>query len=182
MNSLAKKDTGLTRPLKVLVPLIKDELEAGDAAGVEHYRRAGEMLLEAKEQVEHGEWGAWVERNFHLSRRTASDYMKLAERQNGRRLPFSSIEEAVHPNRNNQPARSWHAPVQQIAARVNYEALAQERESKAKEAELLHKLSIQLIDIGYRVLAAKLHPDKAGGSHEAMQRLNEVRRRLRGAV
>ena len=33
------------------------QLAAGDAAGLEHYRR-GEMLRQAKEQVRHGEWGA----------------------------------------------------------------------------------------------------------------------------
>jgi hypothetical protein len=35
-------------------------------------------------------------------------------------------------------------------------------------------LALQLIDIGYKVLSVKLHPDK-GGSHDAMRRLNKVR-------
>ena len=30
------------------------------------------------QQVAHGEWPGWLERNFHKSTRTASDYMKLA--------------------------------------------------------------------------------------------------------
>ena len=42
-----KKEGRIGRPLKILVPLIKEELEAGDSAGLEHYRRAGEMLLES---------------------------------------------------------------------------------------------------------------------------------------
>ena len=49
-------ERGIARRLRVLVPLIKDELEAGHAAGMEHYRRAGDMLLEAKAQMTHGEW------------------------------------------------------------------------------------------------------------------------------
>jgi hypothetical protein len=36
----------------------------------------------------------------------------------------------------------------------------------------------QVINVGYRALAAKLHPD-AGGSPEAMTRLNQVRDRLK---
>jgi hypothetical protein len=43
-----RTDTSVGRPLKVLIPLIKDALAAGEAAGLEHYRRAGEMLLEAR--------------------------------------------------------------------------------------------------------------------------------------
>jgi hypothetical protein len=39
-----------------------------------------------------------------------------------------------------------------------------------------------MIDIGYKILSAKLHPDKAGGSHEAMTRLNAVRMRLKQAA
>jgi hypothetical protein len=34
----------IARPLKVLVPMIKDEIAAGDEAGLEHYRRAAELI------------------------------------------------------------------------------------------------------------------------------------------
>jgi hypothetical protein len=50
----------IARPLKVLVPMIKIEIAAGDEAGLEHYRRAGEMLVEAKDQVPHGSWSRWL--------------------------------------------------------------------------------------------------------------------------
>jgi hypothetical protein len=45
---------------------------------MEHYRQAGEMLLEAEEQVPHESWGRWLSKNFELSQRTAQDYMRLA--------------------------------------------------------------------------------------------------------
>jgi hypothetical protein len=62
--------------------------------------------------------------------------------------------------------------VQQIVStRVDVEALTQDRQSKAKEAQLARDLGLRLIDIGYKVLVTKLHPDK-GGSSEAMTRLN----------
>lgn len=170
------------RPLKVLVPLIKDELEAGDAAGIEHYRRAGEMLNEAKEQLERGEWGPWLDRNFHLSRDTARRYMVLArESENRRRRPFSSIQEAMgRPSRS--PAPAWAKPVREVVSRVNMEALAQDRQNREKEASMRRQLALRLIDIGYKVLAAELHPDKPGGSREAMARLNEVRDLLKRAI
>ena len=174
--------TALARPLKTLVPLIKEELEAGDAAGIEHYRRAGEMLIEAKEQVTHGEWQSWVERNFHLSHRTAQKYMQLAgenETRRTRRFSPQTLTEALEPNRERQP--SWQEPVRAVTNRVNLEALAQERQSREQESKLFRTLALQLIDIGYKVLAAKLHPDK-GGSQEAMARLNKVRDMLKKSL
>lgn len=67
------------------------------------------------------------------------------------------------------------------ANRLNVPPMMQEKQYKDKEAELRHELSIQLIDIGYKVLATKLHPDK-GGSPEAMLRLNAVREILKKAI
>jgi hypothetical protein len=58
-----------------------------------------------------------------------------------------------------------------VSNRVDVHAVIQERQNKAKEAQLTRDLALQLIDIGYKVLVAKLHPDK-GGSSEAMTRLN----------
>lgn len=173
------------RPLKVLVPLIKQELTRGDNAGLEHYRRAGEMLLEAKAQVERGHWTAWIRRNFGMSEATVKRYMKLAEvmeHENGkvRRRTFTTLSEATEPARaNHQP--QWHEPVREAVARVDVDKLAQERLKLAQEQKLMRDLALQLIDIGYKALATKLHPDR-GGSSEAMTRLNRVRQMLRAAV
>jgi Protein of unknown function (DUF3102) len=46
---------------------------------VKHAIRAGELLIEAKSRLQHGEFGSWLEENFKLSRATATRYMKLAE-------------------------------------------------------------------------------------------------------
>jgi hypothetical protein len=182
-TSVAVRERGaVARPLKVLVPLIKQELERGDAAGVEHYRRAGEMLIEAREQVARGEWTAWLEKNFELSHGTAKRWMKLAVVSADRRRSVRSIQEVVEPNRPNRivpPA--YHEPVQRVTERVDVDRLMQERQDRQKEERLIHDLALQLIDIGYKVLVTKLHPDK-GGSQESMQRLNRVRELLRAAV
>jgi hypothetical protein len=52
------------------------------------------------------------------------------------------------------------------------------REERKAEAQL----GLRLIDIGYKVLARELHPDKVGGSREAMTRLNRVKDRLKSYV
>ena len=50
---------------------------AGQA--VEHACRAGEWLIQAKGQLEHGEWQAWLAKNVRFSDRTAQGYMRLAK-------------------------------------------------------------------------------------------------------
>jgi hypothetical protein len=39
--------------------------------------RAGELLVQAKEQCPHGTWLLWLEENFEGSARTAQEYMRL---------------------------------------------------------------------------------------------------------
>ncbi len=64
-----------------------DEIRAALAAiqssvrrSLEDARRAGELLIQAKEFVPHGEWEKWLSKHFSLSGRTAAGYMRLARR------------------------------------------------------------------------------------------------------
>jgi len=183
---LVAKSKQVVRPLRVLVPLIKEDLaqarEAVEKAGLPYYRAAGEKLLEAKEQLPHGEFKAWVDRNFTVKYRQASLYMKLVQKSS--RDDFSSLQafrrantgykQTVHP-------QVWHEPIKEAIGKVNVESLKQDALAKQEERALQRKLALSLIDIGFKALASKLHPDK-GGSREAMARLNRVRELLRGAV
>lgn len=183
-TALTPADDGdVARPLRVLVPLIQQELGHGDAAGLDHYRRAGEMLLEAKEQVGRSDWRGWVTRNFHLSYQTARTYMALAsELRQPRPRVFTRLSDVIDTHRTtHQPA--WHAPVQEAVNQIDTETFNRKREAmkRADELTVHRKLAQQLIDIGYKVLARKLHPD-AGGSRDAMARLNAVRAALRHFV
>jgi hypothetical protein len=181
-TALAKvtRKTQISRPLKVLVPLIKDEINAGNEAGLEHYRRAGEMLIEAKDQVAHGSWSRWLTTNFELGKRTAQNYMRLARLAASNDPKYAgacAIEDAL----GEQPRRERHAvwgKVRDDADRVNVTQLADARQSRDPEIELHRKLALQLIELGYRALATRLHPDR-GGSRDAMARLNVVRDQLK---
>ena len=183
-----RKEQGVAvaRPVKVLVPLIKEELEAGDTAGVEHYRRAGELLHEAKEQIAHGDWKDWLSRHFHKSATQANAYMKLATAS--KKTPsttFSSLNAAIrsmNPHSNIGAQAGWTEPVKQALGKIDYAALRQDNLNRAEARELERKLALQLIDIGFKVLAQKLHPDKKGGSQESFVRLKSVRDRLKNAV
>src|SRR4051794_951662 len=68
--------------LQALAAEINAEHVAGDNAarrGLEHYRAAGEKLLQAKEKCNHGEWLAWVKANVKFSQEQARRYMRLAK-------------------------------------------------------------------------------------------------------
>jgi hypothetical protein len=195
MAQLAKKEPqSIERPLRVLVPLIQADLKQGhdaaEQAGMPYYQAAGEKLLEAKAQLAHGEFTPWVKRHFIISIDTAQQYMKLAAATQGEKpsaLGFSSMSDflrkTVNPNYNRPPTTSWHEPVKQVVDRVDTETLNLKREElrRDEERDAQRRLALQLIDIGYKVLARELHPDK-GGSRDAMARLNAVRARLKNCV
>jgi hypothetical protein len=77
-----------------------------------HAIAAGEMLIEAKRQVKHGQWLPWLAANCSVPARTATHYMALARRrkklsdQNGNVLPIS-VHEAVRWLR---PLEQWPEP------------------------------------------------------------------------
>ncbi len=47
-------------------------------SAVQHAIRAGELLLEAKSKIPHGQWLSWLEGNCGVAERTAQAYMRLA--------------------------------------------------------------------------------------------------------
>lgn len=189
-------DKEIMRPLRILVPLIKTDLrngdEASERAGMPYYTAAGEKMIEAKPQVSGG-FEAWVKRTFDISPKQARTYMALARAtggsQNERGRSFESLREFErHSGRDVRPTsgyvhREWRQDVDDLAdrARRDMERIQQEDLTRRQEREAEAKLGLRLIDIGYKVLAKELHPDK-GGSRDAMQRLSRVRDRLKASV
>ena len=60
--------------------------------------RCGELLIQAKSQVPHGEWLAWLERQTSVSERTAQAYMRLARKLKSadpQRVADMSVREAL---------------------------------------------------------------------------------------
>ena len=86
----------------------------------------------------------------------------------------------VNPNRTTH-CPPYTAPVREILQHVDVDQIRTRQHDEKKERVILRELAHQLVDIGYKVLATKLHPDK-GGSAAAMARLNKVRHLLKEAV
>jgi len=187
--SKQEESKSVARPLRVLVPLIKQDLtdanEASQRAGMPYRRAAGEKMIEARRQMNATEFDQWCQLNFKVGRRQANEYMNLARHNSGigDSQEFTSMRDVIHQTRNNpnygKPA-SWQAPVRESIDRAKREAerIRDESLNRQQEREAEQKLALRLIDIGWKVLAKELHPDK-GGSRDVMARLNRVRDRLK---
>jgi len=58
---------------------------------LEHARRCGELLLQAKKRMPHGEWLPWLTDNCKFSARTATGYMRLASRWDELRAKSATV-------------------------------------------------------------------------------------------
>lgn len=164
----AKEERRVARPLSVLADLIKEDL----ASGQEHYRAAGEKLIEAKAQLGHGKFSKWVEENFEIGHRQATNYMALAAKnQTGIIIPLSKINNPRYAPKPKQAKSS------KAAAQTDVVVVKQGEKERTKEAKLNRALALELIEAGFKSLASQLHPDK-GGSSDKMARLNDVREQL----
>lgn len=176
----SKNEVG--RPLTTLVELIKK-------AVARSAEEIGELLVEARPQFSAAaEFYSWTNRNFGFRQSQANEYLRLGkyrESSTGAQH-FSSLREFNRQTTDRPSAAgtgkvSWQQPVQQILGRVDLDTLRDAELKRAEERDAERRLGLQLIDIGYKALATKLHPDK-GGSRNAMARLNQVRDRLKASV
>lgn len=79
---MADSDASGKVPIRSLAKQIQAEHEAAERdirSALSHAVRAGELLIEAKAKVKHGEWGAWLAENFEFSQQWAAGYMRLAK-------------------------------------------------------------------------------------------------------
>jgi Protein of unknown function (DUF3102) len=70
--------TNQTAPARTLATIVGEirKTLSNDTANV---IRRGQLLIEAKDQLEHGEWLPWLEDNFDMDERTAQRAMAVAE-------------------------------------------------------------------------------------------------------
>jgi len=180
--------TTIARPLKVLVPLIQDDLEHGDRAGMEYYADAGDKLIEAKGQVAHGSWGRWLSKNFARSQQQAGIYMRAArlraanaQNEAGSFNSPSSLSELRGETDRARKRKKGDRAFRSVLRELETDLYAQEQQTRESEIELHREMALELIDVGFKALATRLHPDR-GGSKEAMARLNRVRDELKGVA
>jgi hypothetical protein len=81
MSLMTHDDVTKSNSLADLAARVRHEHEAAADAikrGAAHAMHAGDFLIEAKEQLQHGQWLPWLKDHCAISERTAQLYMRLA--------------------------------------------------------------------------------------------------------
>jgi hypothetical protein len=102
-NSLADLAARIKVEHTAIADALKDSLR--------HALVAGELLIEAKAQVPHGQWLPWLKDHCHISERTAQLYMRVAKNRADIETKLTengafSVRHRSHCRRGN--ARGWH--------------------------------------------------------------------------
>ena len=63
---------------------------AAQVSSMEHALAAGDLLLEAKRQVAHGQWGEWIEHHCKISIRTAQRLHAAGGEPGDRRIKYAA--------------------------------------------------------------------------------------------
>lgn len=105
MRTIVTRDKAATAPrdLDSLATQINDEhrrCESDLQSALQHAINAGQLLIEAKAGVEHGQWLPWLKDNCQCSARTAQAYVRLAKHlpeleSNAQRVAHLPVREAL---------------------------------------------------------------------------------------
>lgn len=87
MNALRKPSAPPARPLSA----ITEEIQFYKAQAGQCIVEIGKRLLEAKEQLPHGQWEDWLEKSVEFTPRTARNFMKIASEFDSNRKPVSDL-------------------------------------------------------------------------------------------
>jgi hypothetical protein len=192
-TTLAKKPRSLAK----LATLIRKELKSAYEAGRKYRRRVGVLLVEARQHFttkglpESGKgatWEQWIAKEFTLPETGAPLQMTTARGwmlavKNGARARASSslashTDSRSPHHRDYNPRLDWQSRVRDVQGKLNLDALKREVEDEQRQNRETKALAKKIVDAGYRALAAVCHPDKPGGSTEAMAKLAAARRWL----
>jgi len=95
-NELIPLDGLTLKELAEMANLFGEKCQQAAKLTVQDAIASGRALLQARQQIEHGDWHNWLGQHFDYSRRTAETYMRLGS--NAKRFAFEtpeSIREAI---------------------------------------------------------------------------------------
>jgi hypothetical protein len=186
----------VARPLKVLVQLIKQDIEkaaeVANEAASPYYQSIGEKLIEAKSNKERkGSWVYYVKQQFNISQVAAWYWMDYAEQAkiitHGYDFTFAEYRRLKR-----KPPKVETKSETKTGAETNTSStdgaagnkgLSDDaRRAAAKlEEEQTRKMALKIIDTGYKVLSKRLHPD-VGGDAMDFNRLKTATTQLKELI
>jgi hypothetical protein len=140
-NSLAE----LAERIRATHEVVRQALKMG----VENAMTTGDLLIEAKAQVDHGDWTPWLREHCKMSERTARLYMRLAKN----REVIEAYEDAADLTLN-AAARLLASPKEEeekqddLVDKAIDEATVLYAESKVDLVELIRRLHIAKAHFG----------------------------------
>jgi hypothetical protein len=167
--------TEIEKTLGALAERINKEhrqVEAAVTAALDHALKAGELLVQAKEGVPHGSWGAWLAENFDGSDRTARAYMRVyahreeleANRQSSATLSLDGALKALSAPKD-APRPERPTTLEELEARAE-DALSQARAGALGIAENLDAIRRER---GYEHLGYVSFPDYVAGEYATQE-------------
>ena len=84
MEQIISKDTELEYLEKEIIALKNQTAQ--------NIIQIGYKLIEAKEKLQHGEWGEWLENKVEFSQRTANQFMRIAKEFGSNSQAISNLE------------------------------------------------------------------------------------------
>ncbi|MBF5004769.1 DUF3102 domain-containing protein [Diaphorobacter caeni] len=154
------------------------EAESKARGAMECALEAGALLVQAKEQVAHGQWENWLRENCTVAPRTARSYMKLAtafpalpdaERQRVADLPLREAVKAIATDPVSPPREK----------RIGY---ISNRETRNKAGETFQRAAEVARDAAKRVrIGSAIGPSKAASLIKSLEAALEEIRKLQDA-
>lgn len=130
--------------------------ESHARSAMQHALTAGALLVQAKALVPHGEWQQWVEANCTIASRTASAYMRLAQRlpelpdAERQRVADLPVRDAIHaiatrpeppPNSGGYASAGRRSDAERAVSAFRAGATALRR--AARELDMVNRLKMQ---------------------------------------
>jgi hypothetical protein len=181
-NTLTKTEKRVARPLSVLSGLIKKERQRADEDSKDHWKQIALLLVEAFVHF-NGDWQEF-EKWFKGEQ---FDFAYPSARAKLRALDNLHKTTAVTDTpfwkaRMGKP--TYVEPEDEVREKVRKSVefsrrIMAEAAVKRDESDAIRKLALQIVDVGFKLLSTKFHPDRRGGSADAMRRLNAARALLK---
>lgn len=138
----------IINPLTILATEINTEhnafLEAMQA-GLQHALKCGNLLLEAKAMVPHGEWLPWLADNCQVSERSAQAYMRVAqhwpELSKSATVADLTYREALQLLAENKPSEVLSELILQAEQVSDYYEQLEQKVNQAETPEEVEELS-----------------------------------------
>jgi hypothetical protein len=182
-NTLTKTDKRVARPLSVIAGLIKKERQHADEDSKDHWKQIALLLVEAFVHF-NGNWKEfekWFDgEQFDFGFRSARDKLRALNNVEkvaaAKSIPFWKAR---------KPDHTYTEPEDEVREKVRKSVefsrrIMAEAAVKRDESDAIRKLALQIVDVGFKLLSTKFHPDRRGGSADAMRRLNAARALLKG--